>query len=273
MTESNKRKLFNVLNSHFDKVFVLSLKRSTDRQERVKKTLKGLNFDFFWGVDGRELNFDKMIQEGSYHPSFTKLFKKIKGEEVKNLTLPQIACSMAHRNILKEMIKKSYENVLIFEDDILIQGNHVDRIEAALSELPNDWDLLYLGHHGSNSDPTLLLRVQIYLVQIFARLTHKFERMRVMNHKTLGRNIPRTYSDHLNLSGYHHGGYAYAVSYKGAEKILSYTWPTIFRNDNLFAELTTHGWLNSFNAKEIVFFPNREIPSTINDDNYQTTFK
>src|SRR5690625_6812205 len=116
-----------------------------------------------------------MIQEGSYHPSFTKLFKKIKGEEVKNLTLPQIACSMSHRNILIEMIKKGYENVLIFEDDILIQGNHVDRIEAALSELPNDWDLLYLGQHGSISDPTVLLTIQFNLIQIFATLNNKLQ--------------------------------------------------------------------------------------------------
>src|SRR5690625_5391311 len=115
------------------------------------------------------MNIDKMIKEGSYHPSFTKLFKKIKGEEVKNLTLPQIACSMSHRNILTVVIKKGYENVLIFEDDILIQGNHVDRIEAALSELPNDWALLYLVHHGSNSNLTVLLRVQIFFVKIFAR--------------------------------------------------------------------------------------------------------
>src|SRR5690625_7690280 len=102
MTESNKRKLFNVLNSHFDKVIVLSLKRSTDRQERVKKTLKGLNFDFFWGVDGRELNFDKMIQEGSYHESFTKIFKKIKEEEVKNLTMPQIPSTQYKKNSQQE---------------------------------------------------------------------------------------------------------------------------------------------------------------------------
>src|SRR5690625_2123551 len=115
---------------------------------------------------------------------------------------------MSHRNILIAMIKKGYENVLILEDDIIITGNHVDRIDVALSELPNEWYMLNLGHHGSNRDHTFILIDQIYLVQIFARLTHKFERMRVMNHKTLGRNIPRTYSDHLNLSGYHHGGNA-----------------------------------------------------------------
>lgn len=273
MTAENKNKLFNIINNHFDKVYVLSLKRSVERQEMVKKTLKGLDFDFFWGVDGKDLNFDIMIQEGSYHPSLAKLFKKSKGEDVKNLSLPQIACSMSHNNILKEVVKKGFKNALIFEDDIILRGNEIDKIGAALYELPSDWDLLYLGHHGSNSNPSVLLRVQIYLLKIFAKLTQRLERLRVLNPEVIGRYIPRPYSENLNLSGYHHGGYAYAVSHKGAEKILSYAWPTIFRNDNLLAELTSYGWLNSFNTNEVVFYPNREIPSTINDHDYQATLK
>jgi hypothetical protein len=42
---------FRLLNEYYDKIYVLSLPRLTQRIEHIKRTLSGLNFEFFFGVD------------------------------------------------------------------------------------------------------------------------------------------------------------------------------------------------------------------------------
>lgn len=273
MIPEEKNKLFSILNSFFDNIYVLSLKRSHERHEMMKNTLHGLDFDFFFGVDGKNIDTEEIVKKGIYQPSLTKLIKKRQGEIVQNLTLSQIACSLSHTNILQDIVENGYKNALILEDDIIINGENVEQLENALLELPDNWDLLYLGHHGANSNPTLLLRAQIYVLQLIAKFGQRFERLRMFDPEVINRWIPQPYSKNLNMSGFHHGAYAYSVSNKGAEKVLSYSWPTVFRNDNLLAELCSNGWLNAYNTKNVLFYPNREIPSTINDCDYNNAYK
>jgi glycosyl transferase, family 25 len=273
MIAEEKNKLFSFLNTHFEMIYVLSLKRSHNRHEMIKNSLNGLDFDFFWGVDGKNLDIKEMVNKGVYQPSLTKLFQKRRGENVRNLSLSQIACALSHSHILQDVVKNGYNNALIFEDDILIEGGEVEELEDAFFELPDNWDLLYLGHHGANSNPSLLLRIQIFILHLLAKPLQHFERLRMFDPEVINRWIPHTYSKHLNESGSHHGAFAYAVSNKGAEKILGYRWPIVVRNDNLLAELCSNGRLNAYNTKNVVFYPNRQIPSTINDCDYETNYK
>jgi glycosyl transferase family 25 len=265
MVIEEKLKLFEIINDYFDKVYVLSLKRSHDRHDTLKNTLTGLKYEIHWGVDGKNLDYKEMENKGTYHPYLTKLFKKKNGEAVKNMSLPQIACSLSHGNILKDIIENEYNNALILEDDIIIDGDDVEDIKYALSELPDSWDLLYLGHHGANSNPSMLLKIQVRTLQLIAKFAQRFERLRLLDPEVIKSWIPRTYSNYLDVSGYHHGTYAYAVSSKGAQEILNFREPTTTKIDNLIADLCSYGWLNCFNSKKIVFYPNLEIPSTIND--------
>ena len=46
----------NAIHQYFDKVLVLTVDRFKERQEKVKKNLTGIDFDFFYGVDKNELN-------------------------------------------------------------------------------------------------------------------------------------------------------------------------------------------------------------------------
>jgi glycosyl transferase family 25 len=41
----------NFLQSYFDKIFVITIERATDRQSEVINQLEGLPFEFFYGVD------------------------------------------------------------------------------------------------------------------------------------------------------------------------------------------------------------------------------
>ena len=48
----------------FDKIYVINLKRRKDRKERLIKENPELDFTFIEAVDGKELDKDKLIQEG-----------------------------------------------------------------------------------------------------------------------------------------------------------------------------------------------------------------
>lgn len=37
-----------ILQNYFDKIFVLTIKRTKDRHQQVAKQIEGLPFDFFW---------------------------------------------------------------------------------------------------------------------------------------------------------------------------------------------------------------------------------
>ena len=46
------------LQQYFDKVFVVSVLRFMERHQQVQQHLDGLPFDFFWGADKLQLNYD-----------------------------------------------------------------------------------------------------------------------------------------------------------------------------------------------------------------------
>jgi GR25 family glycosyltransferase involved in LPS biosynthesis len=56
----------------------------------------------------------------------------------------QIGCGLAHLNGLK-LAKERNQNVLMFEDDVKFINDYPHIIQDALNELPEQWDMLYLG--------------------------------------------------------------------------------------------------------------------------------
>uniref|UniRef100_Q07SN1 Glycosyl transferase, family 25 n=1 Tax=Rhodopseudomonas palustris (strain BisA53) TaxID=316055 RepID=Q07SN1_RHOP5 len=53
----------------------------------------------------------------------------------------------AHRNVLKRAQKLNLENVLVFEDDILLKSAPAGFIEKLLQEIPEtNWDVIYFGY-------------------------------------------------------------------------------------------------------------------------------
>jgi GR25 family glycosyltransferase involved in LPS biosynthesis len=55
-----------------------------------------------------------------------------------------IGCGLAHLNGLK-LAREQDQNVFAFEDDILFIHDYINIINKALEELPENWDMFYLG--------------------------------------------------------------------------------------------------------------------------------
>ncbi len=89
-------------------------------------------------VDGRELNLDQLIADGFYDPE--------KADEAfsRQLSLPEIGCSMSHYNIYQKIVERDDPVSLVLEDDALLLPGFADKLQLAYQELPQGWGLLNL---------------------------------------------------------------------------------------------------------------------------------
>lgn len=250
--------IFNQLNKFFDKIFVISLKKSEDRHSFVKSHLDELNFEFFWGVDGRKFTLEELENKGIYNHDQYNLNRIVKGEKPRLLNLGRVGCALSHLSIYRLIVKNNFQKVLILEDDIYIKKSISDKFEKAVSELPDKWDLLYLGHYGANSEYTFKSKIKYALHHMLSAVN-----LRKYDPYEYRRLFQRSYSEHISWAGAHWGTHAYAVTLEGAKKLIKYHQPITKEVDNLLTELCRYELIKAFSLREKIFFQTEELPSTI----------
>jgi hypothetical protein len=90
------------------KIKILSLKHRIDRQDKIRKVFEGFDFEFFWGMYGKDYTlteYDKKWITGNNYREW--------GVNIKSL----VASSHSHLNILRECINEGIP-YFVFEDDV-----------------------------------------------------------------------------------------------------------------------------------------------------------
>lgn len=224
------------LQQYFDKILVVSVPRFSERQERLKETLKGLSFDFFWGADKLQLDHETAKTDGTYDEEMAKKLQR----QGKALNLGEIACSLSHRNLYAAMVENGWEKVLVLEDDVLpIEGN-MHQLSTALQELPIDWELVYLGYL-KHEKVTAGLKAKQFFYKILSALG-----LMAWSYKMVSNLLPKAYSAHLKRAGFHDCTHAYAISLQGAKKLLKAQTPVVYRADDLLSSTIMKGELHAF---------------------------
>ncbi len=234
--KKNTSAFFKHLNAYFDAVYVISLERATERHAHVKKELEGLSYQLFYGVDKQNLDVEQLKKQGIYNEE-----KAIQNHRFTKPLLPgMIGCSWSHRNIYDDIIKNNYANALILEDDILIDDDTVIHFPEMMKELPDDWELVYLGYarHESASLINNLKKTAYHLQRLFGR--HKF------SHRTIHNLYPSRITNHVYKAGYHDQTHAYAVTRSGAAKLRKLQEPITFIADNLLAYAATNEIIKAY---------------------------
>lgn len=255
--------VFDTLNEMFDKIYIMTLKRSVDRHPVFKKRLDGLNYEIFWGVDGQKLNIDKLEEDGLYDPEKAKTIKKDLKLPPHDLSLSILGCALSHIGIYKDVVKNGYRNVLIMEDDITVDHSKNGYLQNALDELPPDWELLYLGYLNNNNEIDFQAKLRIrFIYPVLSLFGYKR-----YNPHTYRCKYPRPYSGHLELPGFHYGAHAYGVTLEGVKKILDEQSPIVREADNAISEMCKHEKIKAYRVKERVFHQDREqFESQINSE-------
>ncbi|MEO6915099.1 MAG: glycosyltransferase family 25 protein [Chitinophagaceae bacterium] len=222
--------------TYFDKIMVITIPRATERQEKVVRKLEGLPFEFFYGVDKLTLDPEKILADNIYNHSIAKKNHRYG----KGLELGEVACSLSHRKVYEHVIEKGYQRVLIFEDDLVPLLENLHEIRKTFSELPLDWEMIYLGY-SKYETLTAGMKIKQHFYSLLSHLgLIKWSPLMVKN------LLPRPFSTHLRKAGFHDLLHAYAVNAEACRKLISAQTPVVFIADPLISQLIMNGKLNAF---------------------------
>jgi len=232
------------LREFFDKIYIISLRRATERQANFQQLLAGLSYDIFWAVDKAELDREAMIRDGLYDDVTVREPRYI---HPGGLSEGELACALSHRAVYEEMVREGYQRVLVFEDDVVPRFDALGTLPEALRQLPADWELLYLGYTKNE-----VLTPKIRLKQRFYNLVSPLGLLR-WSRQEASRYAPRPFSPNLRVAGLHDCTHAYAVSLAGAQKLVAAQTPIVASADSILSVEILNGRLRSF-ASVPVFF-------------------
>lgn len=146
---------------NIDHIYIICCGKFKDRKEYMEKVFKSLNMDesyYTFTMNDPALNFggnsywESLTQDiiDEYYNSDVDERKKelMITEQIKYATekvsLPDIAVSINHLLVWKDVVRKKYKNVLILEDDIIFFKESIERLFNVLKVLPDDYDLISL---------------------------------------------------------------------------------------------------------------------------------
>lgn len=89
-------------------------------------------------VDGRQLNLDRLIEQGIYSPD------KANEAFSRQLSMAEIGCSLSHYNMYRRIVERNDPVALILEDDVLFEPGFTTKLLAAYRQLPEGWGILHL---------------------------------------------------------------------------------------------------------------------------------
>ena len=118
------------INDFFDKVYVINLKSRPERLKLCKQELNknGIEHEVFEAVIGNP------------------------GVEVHSKYLRNrpgaVGCLLSHIGVIKNAKKLGLNKILVIEDDVEFCKNFIQVFDKMVKDLPEDWDMFYLGGSG-----------------------------------------------------------------------------------------------------------------------------
>jgi GR25 family glycosyltransferase involved in LPS biosynthesis len=138
------------IENYFDKIYIINLKRSPERRNNMISQMKKYNitnFIFLPTIDGKYLDKNKLKENNEWAYPGNKLCNNTCscGGKGHNLSAGQISLHINHYNIWQDMVKNNYKKCLILEDDCIFT-EYFENLENDIKFIPENWELLYLGH-------------------------------------------------------------------------------------------------------------------------------
>ncbi len=110
----------------FDHIYCISLPRSKERKKLASEHFKELGIE----------NKVEWIFAEPPSGDFSKTNFKKAGI---------LGASLSHMRVIYDSVSNMYSNCLILEDDVFFIEDYFNRMNIGLSQLPDDWDVVYFG--------------------------------------------------------------------------------------------------------------------------------
>tara|TARA_Y100000991_G_C21954275_1_gene341307 strand:- start:863 stop:1645 length:783 start_codon:yes stop_codon:yes gene_type:complete len=168
------------------RTYVINLDRSPDRLKKIKIQCDnaGIKFERWRAYDGSKLNLNDLKQ------------KKILSPQNK-MIVGAIGCSMSHINLWKHCNQLNDKYILVLEDDCLIDKKFKKKLKLYIKQLPNNWDIFYLGASNINGKK-ISENILIPNKNIDSRSTENTGMYAMMINKDI---LPRLIRENIPISG------------------------------------------------------------------------
>lgn len=246
---------FRALNDYFDRIYVLTLRRATDRHPLVARTLAGLRHELVYGVDKEDLDLRDLEARGVYDDRAARRAHR----HGRGVTLGHIACVLSHASIWQRIAEEGHRRVLVLEDDAEPIPGAVESAAAVLAQLPPTFELAYLGY-SLNEEVTLRKRLdQAAYVALGAVRLIRWTPREALN------LLPRPYSANLRRAGRHDYTHAYALTPSAARKLARSQRPVTLNVDTGITRLILRGELEAYVADPKLFQQRLGMHSYVED--------
>ena len=244
-----------------DKIFYINLDERTDRKEHFLNQCSIHNIphekiERFPAINGKtySLTYEEqsMFKDAEYNTYLLTpliISKTIMGNQ------------LSHFNILLEMKKRNYNNIIIFQDDVILKEKFVNFISEIINDIPNDAEIINFGIHktadSANFEPYDLNNETIDYNVIDRKITESVYLFKTWNPETRLRVNPASLS--------------YIVTKKGCYNLLDH----FYKNGFMYA---TDWNYNLYLQSKNIFYGSKYILATgnnyfksdvfVNTDNY-----
>lgn len=142
------------------KIFICHYKPLKERKKILSEQLNKLGLDYEWVeiYDREEIDINKLKTD---LPNMVKPLNII-GHQNRTLRMSEISLILKHNYIWEKMIKDDIDNVLVLEDDALLDNDFVEKYYSYTRDLPEDYDLLWVGSCCGLHAPNISLDKHIY---------------------------------------------------------------------------------------------------------------
>jgi hypothetical protein len=136
----------HIWNELFDGVYCLNLSSRPDRYETMEK---------------RFAYFDLKVERANALPGSTiqglwSHIQDAKSPGHQYFCNPNyLACAIGHLNIYATALARGQKKILIIEDDVRIARNSEEMTKTFMSQVPSDWDMLYLSYIPLSDDQSM----------------------------------------------------------------------------------------------------------------------
>ncbi len=182
-------------------VLVISLAQASKRRKFMREQMERqkIDYEFFDAVDGDKLS----------HAYISK-FKIKEGEQYirRSLSQGEIGCVFSHLHVYEKMLAENIEKLIVLEDDAKLNDDFIALINN-LSSSPLQWDLAYIGYSSDLKTPPFFGK-NIYPLSLWESRVLPIPASATSTKYRIGPYL-------LNLWG----TYAYAITKKGAEQLIS----------------------------------------------------
>ena len=93
-----------MINQYFDKLYIITMKKNTDRHKYIKKLFsehKIINYKFIYGIDGEKINTKNMIESGDIT------------NKMINIPNP-VGTFLTHKDAWLDMVENNYKQCVFF---------------------------------------------------------------------------------------------------------------------------------------------------------------